>query len=517
MKNILIACISLINEDFNLDRDGNVRNPIPYTGSDGITVEAMQTNEACIKFVIKKLAQSNKQLDNYFRVMSLAVAEQKDNFTMRYLNGAVNRFCNPKNRNAESFHIPTYNNFILDPNEEKNHVYDAVLNSIAEKILNIAKDDSDINIYLDVAGGKRINFIFIQLLTKLLSFYGYGVHAYYADVDGTIVDMKLSFEHMKILDAVNEFVRRGSAESLRACFGETDARTVNSLLLAMEDFENSIQLCDINLSDKLARVSENLRGMENVGGSGSGLFVIRTMIPLIREKFHISEDNSELGELGIVRWCLENGLIQQALTIFNETVKNIIINDRIITIDENAYNRIIEHMMEGKHESKRNNIKVVLIMRSVFEEMYNAGTINNDVLRMLINRFRQNNPVRETSRDGYFKYRGIESHIGAAFFCRDYLPYGIRVSIDFELCRKILMDCNFVSLVRNRVNHAADSSVYDESVINLYRRGDYRFKTFENVDANGLNIVPKNIKTDMYRALENLEAALNSIGRGRSK
>ena len=77
------------------------------------------------------------------------------------------------------------------------------------------------------------------------------------------------------------------------------------------------------------------------------------------------------------------------------------------------------------------------------------------------------------------------------------------------------MDCNFVSLVRNRVNHAADSSVYDESVINLYRRGDYRFKTFENVDANGLNIVPKNIKTDMYRALENLEAALNSIGRGR--
>ena len=327
--------------------------------------------------------------------------------------------------------------------------------------------------------------------------------------------MGLTFDHMKILDAVNEFVRRGSAESLRACFGETDARTVNSLLLAMEDFENSIQLCDINLSDKLARVSENLRGMENVGGSGSGLFVIRTMIPLIREKFHISEDNSELGELGIVRWCLENGLIQQALTIFNETVKNIIINDRIITIDENAYNRIIEHMMEGKHESKRNNIKVVLIMRSVFEEMYNAGTINNDVLRMLINRFRQNNPVRETSRDGYFKYRGIESHIGAAFFCRDYLPYRIRVSIDFELCRKILMDCNFVSLVRNRVNHAADSSVYDESVINLYRRGDYRFKTFENVDANGLNIVPKNIKTDMYRALENLEAALNSIGRGR--
>lgn len=513
MKNILISCISLIKPDFNIDNNGNKKDATTYQG-DNISVQARQTNEACVKFLMKKLYGSDEVLDKYFRIQSTDVARQENKFTIRYLNDAISNFCN------RELHVkrPDYENFVLDENEEREHRFDNILNSIAQEILQIAAEDSDIHIYLDMSGGKRDNSLFIQLLTKLLSFYGYGIHAYYTDLSGPILDMGLTFDHMKILDAVNEFVRRGSAASLRACFSGIESPTVRDLLLAMEDFENSIQLCDINLYENLTRVNQALNGMENVNDNGNGLFIIKTVIPLIRQKFHISTNGKEVSRLGIIRWCLENGLIQQALTIYNEIVKNMIIEEGLIEIDNNVYGEAIERMMIGKHPSKLNNIKVILVMRSVFDVMYSSARIGEERLRITMDRYRRNNPVRPIYPDGEYKYNETESYIGSVYFSKDYIPYGIKINIAPELCRKILTDCNFVSLIRNRVNHAAGSAVYDHRVINLLQSSDYHFLTLpEHNDVTWDNITPANIRADLLRALENLETALSSIGRGHSK
>ena len=172
-----------------------------------------------------------------------------------------------------------------------------------------------------MAGGKRDNFIFIQLLTKLLSYYGYSIHAYYADADfrtktGTIVNTDRSFQHMEVLDAVNDFVQHGSATALRAAFSKVESPSVKALLKTMEEFSDSIQLCATDLSKKLEQLDQQLEQVEKyVEDDSNGLFMIKAMIPLIRSKFHISHDSGSRGIIGIVRWCLENGLVPQTSSI----------------------------------------------------------------------------------------------------------------------------------------------------------------------------------------------------------
>ena len=248
MKNILISCIS------KFDRNKLDQGAYTYQNQD-LTVTAYQTNEACLKYLLSRLG-ADDQLDVHIRVQSNDVAAPGD-FTMEYLNGEIGRFCG-----ENGFTVPQYFDVFLGEDEQY-HRFDRVLSEISKEVQRIAADDPDITIHLDMAGGKRDNFIFIQLLTKLLSYYGYSIHAYYTDADfrtktGTIVNTDRSFQHMEVLDAVNDFVQHGSATALRAAFSKVESPSVKALLKTMEEFSDSIQLCATDLSKKLEQLDQQL-------------------------------------------------------------------------------------------------------------------------------------------------------------------------------------------------------------------------------------------------------------------
>ena len=154
MKNILISCIS------KFDRNKLDQGAYTYQNQD-LTVTAYQTNEACLKYLLSRLGADN-QLDVHIRVQSNDVAAPGD-FTMEYLNGEISRFCG-----ENGFTVPQYFDVFLGEDEQY-HRFDRVLSEISKEVQRIDADDPDITIHLDMAGGKRDNFIFIQLLTKLLS------------------------------------------------------------------------------------------------------------------------------------------------------------------------------------------------------------------------------------------------------------------------------------------------------------------------------------------------------------
>lgn len=494
MKKIMISCISLLNE--------KQMQPREYSSEDEtekITIEAIHTNEATEKFLLKKLGK----LDKYFRVQSNSEANS-DNPTMKHLDGKIEEFCK-----AEGLSVPENVDFFLGEDENE-HRYDRVLSEIAHEVRNTAADDPEIGIYLDVAGGKRDNFIFIQLLTKLLSYYGYDVHAYYADITGdkgVIVNTDLSFEHMKILDAVNEFARSGSVTSLRGCFRGTPSPTVKALLKAMQEFSDAIQLCNTDLTDVLARLNQQLDETEkNVTGDDNGLFAIKTMIPMIRSKFSFKSDNTDRSTLALIRWCLENNLIQQALTIYNERVTEIIFSSGIVVIDEEIHSREIGDMMKGQHISKRNGVKLRCILGKAFDKMYAFPELGTKELEDTIKRYNQNNKQHIDRRTGKTVYHILEWTIGSMFFSEAFLPEGVKLNIDAELFRKILSDNCYVTSARNRVNHALDFDG-DKVYTSLFYLKSYPFSSYPNKDT----FTPNNIRKDMLRAIDNLEDALDAM------
>lgn len=91
-------------------------------------------------------------------------------------------------------------------------------------------------------------------------------------------------------------------------------------------------------------------------------------------------------------------------------------------------------------------------------------------------------------------------------FSKDFLPDGVKINIDGELCRKILSDVCFAVCARNRVNHASDTDTYDKLLTSLFYLSSYPFSSYPNT------FTPKNVKKDLLRAVKNLEDALDIVG-----
>lgn len=502
MKNILISCVSLFNKNRTVTKDGVPEKPKEYS-ADGITISALQTNEACAKFLLKKLEQTGERLHEYIRVKSNSV--EHDRFTMDYLDSEIKEFCK-----ENELPCPTPVDFCLGEYETE-HRYDKVLSDISQEVRKVADTavDHKVAIYLDMAGGKRDNYIFIQLLTKLLSFYGYEIHTYYADITGdkgTVVNTDLSFEHMRILDAVNEFVRFGSATALRECFSNSKSPTVKALLKVMEEFSDAIQLCSTDIGDILLRLEQQLDQTEKyVSDDRDGLFIVKTMIPLIRSKFNIKTDNNIYATLGIVKWCLENNLIQQALTIYRENVPEIIMSKKLVELDQRIYGSTINKMMEGRHISKKNETELFCVIGEAFQNMYKFPGAGSKETEDGLKRYIKDYKWKKCDKSGRIICRDMEWTVGAVFFSDEFMPDGVKLNIETELFRRIVSDCRFAMSARNRVNHASGKDTYDKLLISMFSLQSYPFSSYPNT------FTPKNVKKDLLRAVSNLEDALKIV------
>ena len=498
MKNILISCISLFSEK-KMYVNGELKKPIGYS-SENITINAYQTNEACAKFLIKKFARSGEKLDVFIRVQSNSVVNNESGFTMRYLDNSIEDFCG-----SEELPKPQNHDCFLGDDEQA-HRYDRVLSEISETVRAIAAGKpKDMGIYLDMAGGKRDNYIFIQLLTKLLSFYGYQVHTYYADItgdEGAIVNTDLSFDYMKIIDAVNDFVLHGSAALLQNCIKNAD-NDVDELLQAMVSFSDSIQLCSTSLNENIRDLEQKIENVEkNVSGSSGDFFIIKTMLPLIRDKFHLSQSGST-AILGIIRWCLENDLIQQALTIYNENAANIIIDNAFVDVrKQEEIKKDLDRRKKTGNKFERNRSKINVLLSETYTKMSENLNIHTKKMKKALGTHSQqwfNDQTLDTKRA-----------IASLFFHEKFLSYGIGITlkINYILLRHILSDYYFVTSARNRVNHASDRGASRAVVGWMSSKYLYHFSSYTYA------FTPKNIKEDMLRAVKNLEDALKKVNNG---
>ncbi|MDE7194659.1 MAG: hypothetical protein K2O14_11920, partial [Oscillospiraceae bacterium] len=209
-----------------------------------------------------------------------------------------------------------------------------------------------------------------------------------------------------------------------------------------------------------------------------------------------------IGILGIIRWCLENDLIQQALTIYNEAVSDMIINKKFIVVDNKIMGNDINRMMKGRHDSDRNNTKVLCVLGKTFDNMLKKTSRGTKEMSDFIGRYHNVYKSRKTDSAGNVVYSNIEWTAASVFFSDEFIPKGVIVNIDTELCGKIFSDFRFVTCARNRVNHASDSDTYDKLLISLFNVKCYPFSSYPNT------FTPKNIKKDMIRAIDNLEIAL---------
>lgn len=294
-------------------------------------IKAKHTNESILKCLthlgdVKKNGGINK---------IIALVSQKT------LNDRDERFDNCtafeyfKNVASTSFgYMPGIVEVKIETEGQKDRELHLVIDEICS---NISNDDV---VYIDAAGGKRTTTNVIQLVTNILEYKGIeNPLTLYSDIQNNpkfITDTKAFEQLTDLADAFNEFMTSGKSNILQKCIRESKTsekslEQYDALVTAMCEFSDKIKLGKVDdLESTLMKLKYGIEQCAENKGDNIESVIVNQFLPIIKQKFFGESEDRRVDYIKLVEWCLENDLLQQALTIFTEKIPISIFEKKIV-------------------------------------------------------------------------------------------------------------------------------------------------------------------------------------------
>lgn len=432
--NIMIASLSLLY---------GKKDEIEYRSDNNDVFKGIQTNEAATKYFIKYLAEEKEKgesLDSIFYLVTKEVIDTEKNLheykgeklsTENFYKIRIEEFYKEFYKN-DNYKMPEgfFKPFDID---ESNRIPDGLLTEIN----NIIKNGDDITVYIDTTGGLRTISLILQLLIKFLTYknikVGMVLYSQKPGKEGAIGTIQKvdTYDVLKVLDGVNQFITTGQCSILMEAFEGENTPEIKDLLSTMESFTNEILLCQTNKLDNILNKMKNqLIVVENHKYEKNTLILFSQFIPIIREKFFGSSDREGTDYISITKWCIDNGLIQQALTIYTEKIP-VFIFDKIIEYD---ISNVADNKMNGTKEAtalyseilKTDKLKTESdsILDYIKEQWENCRSSKNEAKKAITDFFKINNTHIKRLRELVYDYfeKGSENNIdiaGLLKYCKE--------------------------------------------------------------------------------------------------
>ena len=408
--NILITCLSPYNNKDNT----YTYNTNGLCSSD--VIEAKHTNEPVLKLLHSILKDKNEKIDKIIPILSYEVENKPgkadDTITSyHFFSDLVKEVLNESNTEK-----------ILDPvrdykDESTLRETGAVIDDICKRIT------SDDNIYIDTSGGKRTSADMLQLLTKILEYKGYKLAgSYYSNINvapHTIQTTDNFTQLTALADAVNEFVHTGRSYQLAECFTDENNAEINALISCMKQFTDKMQLCNISdLDTLLDEMRSHLEKVSSIRSDDAKIVILRNLLPVIENKFFDGPSNT-IDYCRMIKWCLENNLIQQAITIYIEKIPKYIFDSRILICDE----KYISEVREKQAKKPQNKNIYAFIFYDEFMD-YVSSTEKNNIAKLrtaLTEKFKKHNqsykydPDLKKYMDAFYKIKKSSRSAGTDF------------------------------------------------------------------------------------------------------
>lgn len=233
---------------------------------------------------------------------------------------------------------------------------EAILDELCQQITS-----NDI-VYIDSAGGQRTVSNILQVLTSILRHIGIQNprNFYSSSQRGEDSYITTTEEFVRMTDlsaAFNEFMTTGKADQLNICFADipvTDA--IRSLLNAMTDFSDKIRIGSVEALDTTLaelRIAIDACKAQNDPGQIETI-ILRQFLPIIEQKLLGNSQSAKVDYIKLIDWCLDNVLIQQALTIYKEKIAKSLFDYGIIYCKRSQQQMMKEYQEES--EKKKGNI-----------------------------------------------------------------------------------------------------------------------------------------------------------------
>lgn len=380
-----------------------------YTCPDGSAVLGTQTNDAPVRYLLQ--AHHNVQ-----KIICVVTTQARETIWDYFQN--IVREAAPK---AEIISVQY---------EEDENFSEKAIPAVLEHT------QSDDDIFLDVTGGFRNANMYLLLLSRVLSYKGiHTAGAVYSNFQTkTVEDISHLIKLFDLVGGMQELTSFGNVRTLRSYYDQQARRnppgskTITNLLSSMERLTETITLCRTRqIEERLNQFNAALTDAENCEDP-----LMRTLLPVFREKF-----GRKMTIPGLIKWCVENGMIQQALTIYKERIPTYLIRDR----------------------------KDILEVKSGAAGLENANAYQNE------------------DEAWFYEYLlpSLKSRSSLELDADTLYTY-FEPKCSILKLKEILMDYLYIRALRNMIHHANDSSTESQKRIEEYLFHESpQYKRLENV------------------------------------
>lgn len=293
--------------------------------SDMGIVTGIQTNDAPIKYLISYLNNKGRKAGKI-----IAVATSK-------ADKSYDALCQMLSDYAKDTGIDI-------PVPLKIHTSESQIAETIQKIVNeISLDDK---IFIDTTGGFRNSSYLLMAVVRILEYSDIMLEkAVYSKLErenieeNAIEDVTELYNMFDLINAVNAFTSVGNSHELEEYFRGCDNRTIRDTIVAMNTFSDEITLCRTSkLNDVLQQLNTCLLEMTELNSDSRDSILFKSLSETIRSKFNVQ--HGEIEYPAIVKWCLDNRLIQQAVTIFVEKMPEYFYKRKYFTVTESQFEEV---------------------------------------------------------------------------------------------------------------------------------------------------------------------------------
>ena len=289
-----------------------------------------------------------------------------------YFRQAITDYCKENGKPVPAF-IPVK----LLRNYERNNHFGTAVTQVYDIIRN-ETSPQDTKILIDTAGGMRNISIMMQSMTRLLQYYGYQTAAYYTNFGEKRIFCDHTDRQLAIMEALAEFAQHGTVRKLRVCFRDNRIPEISELLDAMQTFADSIQLCRTQelpaiINERIFPLLNRIDSLKGKDVSQEDVAALRQMADYIRFQFGFNpwEPEHTVTAVDLIRWCLNNDLVQQAVTLFTENIPKYLVQIGVLRVAHpeehlpSGFNTqegtwLYSDVIEGCYQQKRREINKLL-------------------------------------------------------------------------------------------------------------------------------------------------------------
>lgn len=332
MSNIILTNISRIRKGAPF---GNY-----HTDDMGI-IRGRYTNEAPVKYLLDSIYKSS--FDKDCTIIAVTTPEAQEAF--KAFRKTIRRYCQRNSYMNLSIDCITY---------DKN--FGTVIAGIVDRV---KKED---RVYIDTTGGFRDSVYILMASVRILEYSGIRLEkAVYSVLNNPkppkkshgglpeppkrkqikpnrIDDITDTYKMFDLINAANSFTSFGNSGELALFFSDSCNSDIKKTIDVMSRFSEEVTLCRTsNLKSLISELNEMLTNVQNMQTSVETEILFKSISGVIREKFG-AQSGEDIDYLDIITWCLDNRMIQQAVTIYTEKMPEFLFNTGLLSYNPVSVN-----------------------------------------------------------------------------------------------------------------------------------------------------------------------------------